>query len=144
MYSVLILWAPDTAENRRVVDAVSRAFDEEKNPAVSKTVSASTIADITASDIVIFGTEKVGSAEVPPDYSECLRVFKGIALAGRTAAFFSLGPEKATTRLRRALKDTEITQRDEDPLFAESRPGEIADWARRVLAAHRDMKNARA
>jgi len=144
MYSVLILWAPDTADNRKVVDAVSRAFDELKTPHTTKRVSDATVADLTASDIVLFGVEKAGPAELPPDFAECLRVFKGITLAGRTAGFFSMGAERATGRLRRALKETEIAQRDEDPLFSDGRLNDVTEWARKLLTWHREQKNGRA
>jgi hypothetical protein len=143
MYTVLILWAPDSADNRKVVEAVSRAFDELKTSPTAKRVSESTAADMTGSDIVLFGVEKAGTAELPADFTDCLRVFKGITLAGRTAGFFSMGNERATARLRRALKDTEITQRDDDPLFADGKTAEIAEWARRLVAGHREMKNGR-
>ncbi len=144
MYSVLILWAPDTADNRRIIDAVSRAFNDLKTSPAAKRVSDITVADMTASDIVLFGVEKAGAAELPPDFAECLRVFKGISLAGRTAGFFSMGAEKATARLRRALKETEITLRDDDPLFSDGRLNEVSEWARKLLTGHREMKNGRA
>jgi flavodoxin len=143
MYSVLILWAPESADNRRTVDAVSRVFDELKASTRARHAKDATVADLTASDIVLFGVEKAGGAEIPPDFSEWLRVFKGITLAGRTAGFFSMGSERATARLRRALKDTEIAQRDDDPVFAESKQAEIAEWARGLISAHREMKNGR-
>ncbi len=143
MYSVLILWAPDTTENRKIVDAVARVFDELKARSTTKRAAEATIADITASEIVLFGVEKAGASELPSDFSEWLRVFKGISLAGRTAGFFSMGGEKATARLRRVLKDTEIAQRDDDPLFADLRQPDMADWARKLISAHREMKNGR-
>ena len=92
-----------------IVDAISRVFDELKTTTVVKPASEATIADVTGADIVLFGVEKPGSADVPPEYSEWIRVFKGITLAGRTAGFFSMGSGKATARLRKALKDTEIS-----------------------------------
>jgi hypothetical protein len=143
MYSVLILWAPDSAENRRTVEAVSRALEELKTSPTAKRVSDSTVADLTATDIVLFGVEKTGAAELPPDYNDCLRVFKGITLAGRTAGFFSLGNEKATARLRRALKDTEIAQADDDPVFVDGKLHEVPEWARKLVNGHREMRNGR-
>ena len=143
MYSVLILWAPDSTENRRIVDAVSRVFDELKTTTVVKLAAEATIADVSATEIVLFGVEKSGSAELPPEYTEWVRVFKGITLAGRTAGFFSMGSEKATARLRKALKDTEIAQRDHDPLFVDSRQADMSEWARKLVSGHREMKNGR-
>jgi flavodoxin len=143
MYSVLILWAPDSTENRRIVDAISHVFDELKTTTVVKPAAEATIADVNASEIVLFGVEKSGSAELPPEYSEWVRVFKGITLAGRTAGFFSMGGERATARLRKALKDTEIAQRDDDPLFVDSRQVDMSEWARKLVTGHREMKNGR-
>ncbi len=143
MYSVLILWAPDTTENRRIVDAVSRVFDELKVSPRVKHAKEATVADVTAADIILFGAEKTGPGELPPDYAEWLRVLRGITLAGRTAGLFSLGVEKATARLRRALKETEVSLGEEDPVFSDSKQAEMADWARRLVGAHRELKNGR-
>ena len=147
MYNVLILWAPDTAENRKLVDAVARALEQAKVALLVKVAAEATIADVNAADIIVFGVQKAGGLDVPPEFSEFLRIFKGVALAGRTAGFFSMGAEKATTRLRKVLKDTEISQSDEDPLFADQKPGtpaSVLEWSRRLIAAHQEMQNARA
>jgi len=147
MYSVLILWAPESTENRRIVEAIARAFDESKITPLVKKVAESSIADINAADIVVFGTQKTGNGDVPSEYSELLRVFKGITLAGRTAAFFSMGPEKCTTKLRKSLKDTEIAQIDDDPLFTDQRDGvppDMVEWVRRLVTAHQELSYARA
>jgi hypothetical protein len=147
MYNVLILWAPDTSENHRIVDMVARAFEDSKIvPRVKKAAEANT-ADINGSEVVIFGVQKAGAAEVPPEYTELVRSFKGVTFAGRTAGFFSTGPEKSTAKLRKALKDTEIAQTEDDPLFADQKDGvasEVAEWARRIVAAHQELKYVRA
>ena len=142
MHRVLVLWAPDTAESRKVVDVVSIALGAAKVAPLVKKAAEATIADITASEIVVFGTQKIGITEVPPDYSEYLRAFSGITLAGRTAGFFSVGQERATARLRKALKETEITQIEDDPLFQDpDRDGEeIAAWMRRIVKFHQERK----
>lgn len=147
MHNVLVLWAPDTPENRRVVDAVTAAFSDAKLLPLVKKATDATAADLTAADIVVFGAQKPGNADISPDYNECIRFFRGITLAGRTAGFFSMGSEKAAARLRKALKDTEITQSDEDPLFSDHSHGkspEMSDWVRKLLGAHQEIHNARA
>lgn len=146
MHNVLILWAPDTPENRRVVDAVTAAFSDAKLLPLVKRAADATAADLTAADIVVFGAQKPGNADISPDYNECIRFFRGITLAGRTAGFFSTGSEKAAARLRKALKDTEITQSEEEPLFADRKQGpspEISDWVRRIVGTHQEIHNAR-
>jgi flavodoxin len=147
MYKVLVLWAPDTAENRKLVDAVGRALEQAKATIVIKSASEATIADVNASDIVVFGAQKPSSADVPSEFSEFLRIFKGVTLAGRTAGFFSMGTEKATSRLRKALKDTEITQSDDDPLFSDQKQGaapSAIEWSERLVVTHQEMQHARA
>ena len=151
MHNVLILWAPDTPENHRVVEAVTRAFSDAKlSPKAIRAADASA-ADLTAADIVVFGAQKTGNADIPPDYNECMRFFRGITLAGRIAGFYSTGSEKAgsekaAARLRKALKDTEITQSDEEPLFVEGKQGtfpQMSNWVRRIVGTHQEMHNAR-
>ena len=147
MYNVVVLWAPDSADNRRIVETVGRAFEQMKVALTVKTAADATIADVTAADIVVLGAQKIGSAEAPAEFAELLRIFKGITLAGRTAGFFSMGADRATVRLRRALKETEIAQAEEDPLFADGKPGAsgpVAEWAHHLIAVHQELKNARA
>jgi flavodoxin len=146
MHSVLILWAPDTAENRKVVDAVSSVFDDAKVTFLTRKVSEATIADLTTAEIIIFGTQKTSNGDLPSEYFECVRIFKGMTLAGRTAAFFSMGTERASARLRKALKDTEIAQVEEDPVFSDQKPGkssEMNEWVRKLVAFHQELQHVR-
>ena len=147
MFNVLVLWAPDTAENRKIVDSVARALEQAKVTLTVKSAPEATIAEVNAADIVVFGVQKPASTDVPLEFSELLRIFKGITLAGRTAGFFSMGAEKATSRLRKALKDTEIIQFEEDPLFSDQKPGSspaVNEWAEKLIGAHKEMHHARA
>jgi flavodoxin len=146
MYNVLILWAPDTAENRRIVEAVAGAFNDNKTTTSVKKATEAIVADVTRSDIIVFGTQKTGNGDLPAEFSECLRYFKGINLAGRTTGLFSMGTEKATARLRKALKETDITQLDDDPLFTDQKPGkpvEVVEWAKKLVQLHQELHNAR-
>jgi hypothetical protein len=102
---------------------------------------------VTVADILVFGVQKTAPNEVPAEFSEFLRIFKGITLAGRTAGLFSMGPEKATSRMRKALKDTEINVSDEDPLFNDQKPGtslSLTEWAEKLIGAHQELQHARA
>ena len=146
MHSVLILWAPDTAENRKIVDAVSSAFDDAKVTFLARKATETTIADLTAAQIIVFGTQKMSNGDLPADYAECVRVFKGMTLAGRTAGFFSIGTERASARLRKALKDTEITQIDDDPVFSDQKSGksqEMTEWVRKLVGFHQELQHVR-
>jgi len=147
MYNVLVLWAPDTAENRKVVDAVGQALEQAKVTLAVKGATDATIADVSAADIVVFGAQKSASADVPSEFSDFLRIFKGITLAGRTAGFFSMGAEKATGRLRKALKETEINMSEDDPIFGDQKQGpstSVTEWSERLIATHQELQHARA
>jgi len=147
MFNVLVLWEPDTAENRKIVDSVARALEHAKVTLAVKSAPEATIAEVNAADIVVFGVQKTPSTDVPAEFSELLRIFKGISLAGRTAGFFSMGAEKATGRLRKALRDTEILQFEEDPLFSDQKLGSslsVIGWSEKLVGAHQEMHHARA
>jgi len=146
MYNVVVLWAPDSADNRRTVEMVARALEQAKVALVMKNASEATIADLTAADIVVLGAQKVSAGDAPVEYADLLRIFRGITLAGRTAGFFSMGTDKATVRLRKALKETEIAQLEDDPLFSDQKqgaPSSAAEWAQKLIGAHQEMQNAR-
>jgi flavodoxin len=146
MYNVVVLWAPDSADNRRIVEMVARALEQRKVALRMKNASEATIADLTAADIVVFGAQKVPAGDAPVEYADLLRIFRGITLAGRTAGFFSMGTDKATVRLRKALKETEITQLEDDPLFSDQKQGappSVTEWAQKLIGAHQEMQNAR-
>ena len=146
MYNVVVLWAPDSADNRRIVDMVARALEQTKVTLRMKNASEATISDLTAADILVFGAQKVPTGDAPSEYADLLRIFRGITFAGRTAGFFSMGTDKATVRLRRALKETEIQQLEDDPLFTDQKPGaqpSVTEWAQRLVGTHQEMQHAR-
>ena len=146
MYNVLILWAPDSAETRKVAESVRAAFNEGKYKTKLKKADESSIVDVAAADVVIFGLQKSGAAEVPSEYSELMRIFKGVNLAGRAAGVFSVGTEKASTKVKKSLKDTEIALFEEDPLFPSEKPEKtqgISDWARKLAGFFQEVRSAR-
>jgi flavodoxin len=146
MYNVLILWAPDSAETRKVAESVRAAFNEGRFKTTLKKADESSIVDVAAADVVIFGLQKAGAAEVPPEYSELLRVFKGVILAGRAAGVFSVGTEKASAKIKKSLKDTEVALFEEDPLFPNDKPGkaaDVGDWARKLAGFFQEVRSAR-
>jgi len=145
MHSVLITYAPDTAENRKTVDLVRGAFAALHHRVSVKKALDSHIPDIADSDLVIFGMQKTSTGEPHADFAELARAFKGVNLAGRAAGFFSFGTEKATSRMRRMLKDSDISQSEDDPAFPEKgpKPTEIEDWVKKVSQFLQAVKDAR-
>jgi hypothetical protein len=129
MQQVFITFAPDTAEARRIVDEVKASFEGSEAHVVVKPASQSSIQDIQPADLVLFGAGRT-DAEVPADYAELLRVFAGCNLAGKAAAFFPLGSSRASAALRRALKPTEISVLDAEPVTGDKAGRtEVHDWA---------------
>ncbi len=146
MYNVLILWAPDSAETRKVVEVVRAAFNEGKYKTTVKKADESSIVDIAAADVVIFGLQKSSAAELPPEYSDLMRVFKGVTLAGRAAGVFSVGTDKASAKMRKSLKDTEVAIFEEDPLFSNEKSekvSEVTEWARKLAGFFQEVRGAR-
>ena len=146
MYNVLILWAPDAAETRRIVEAVRASFNDGSFKTTAKKAIESSIMDIVAADMVIFGVRKSGAAEVPPEFSDLMRIFRGVTLAGRTAGVFSTGSEKASSRIRKSLKDTEIELFEEDPLFPDDKTDalpEVGEWAKKLAGFFQEVRAAR-
>ena len=147
MHNLFITYAPDTAETRRVVDQVRAAFDTAAFTVSAKSAASSLVPDLANADLLIFGLQKTGGSETPAEFSELVRSLKGANLAGRAAASFSFGSEKASARLRKALRDTGVSLSEEDPVFGDQRPArqaDIAEWARKVAAFFADVRRARA
>ncbi len=146
MYNVLILWAPDSSETRTIVESLRSAFNEGRFTTTAKKAVESSIVDIAAADLVIFGLQKSGPSEVPPEFSELMRVFKGVTLAGRAAGVFSVGMEKASAKMRKSLKDTEVSLFEEDPLFSHEKPekiSEASEWAKKLAGFFQEVRSAR-
>ena len=88
MYNVLVLWAPDTAENRKLVDAAARALEQAKVTLVVKSAAEATIADVNGADIIVFGAR----SDPPPTCLSSSLNSSGYSRAllspGRTAGSF--------------------------------------------------------
>jgi len=146
MYNVLILWAPDSTETRKIVESMRAAFNEGRFKTTAKKAAESSIVDIAAADLVIFGLQKSGASEVPPEYSDLMRIFKGVTLAGRAAGVFSVGSEKASARIRKSLKDTEVALFDDDPLFSDQGQGTasgVGEWAKKLEGFFQEVRSTR-
>ena len=145
MIKLSILFAPDSTENRKAVEEIASALDAARFAVTVKKAAESIISDITGADVILFGVQKTDSSEVQEEFRELARIFKGINLAGRTAAFFNFGQDKAASALRKSLKSSDILLADPEISLAEkspSRQSEIKEWVRQVLAFHQEGRNA--
>jgi flavodoxin len=145
MIKVSILYAPDSADNKKAVEEMSSALETDRCAVSVRKAVEAIVADVTGADIVIFGLQKADSSDVQEEFKELARIFKGINLAGKTAAFFSFGQEKAAAGLKKALKSTDISLADPELLLPEkgaSRQADVKEWARRVISVHQERLNA--
>jgi flavodoxin len=146
MQSVFLTHAPDTADARKIIELVRAAFEAASFAVVAKPAASAGMPDLAGADVVVFGLQKTGSADAPEELSELLRSLKGVNLAGRAVGFFSLGPDKASARLRKVLRDTEAALSEEEPGFGDARPTRQADmesWVKKLAALLRDLRRAR-
>lgn len=146
MHNVFITYAPDTPDAKKIVDQVRAAFDATAFTVSAKSAAQSLVPDLANADIIVFGLQKTGGGDMPAELTELARSLKGANLAGRAAAFFSFGLEKATARLRKVLRDTDVSLSEEDPVFGDqrtARQADLAEWARKVESFFADVRRAR-
>ena len=89
--------------------------------------SAVSIQEVLAADCYIFAVVKADS----PVWKELRRLFKGINLAGRRAAFFTEEAAEAAL-LRLAFKDASLSVSDPDLVVQKN--AAVAAWVLRALA----------
>lgn len=140
MQQVFVTFAPDTPDARRLADEVKAAFEGPEMAVAVKPAGQSSILDIEPADLVLLGAGRT-EADFPPDYAELVRVFACCNLAGKAAAFFAVGPVRASAALRRALKPTEISMLDEEP--AGGGRAELRDWAAVVKEFLKGVRDGR-
>ncbi|MFH2114041.1 MAG: hypothetical protein ABIJ86_06005 [Spirochaetota bacterium] len=85
------------------------------------------IQEILAADCYLFGVGMAGSAA----WKELRRLFRGINLAGRQAAFFT-GDIRESAKLREAFQDAGLSVSHQDLLVEEC--VDVPAWVRRALA----------
>ncbi len=93
-----------------------------------RAASSVSIPDILATKFYFFGAEHPNS----PSYGEVARVFMGISLAGRTAAYFGASAS-ALASLKKMAADTDL--KTVGPDLVEGKPGQtsVVDWLGRIL-----------
>jgi hypothetical protein len=85
------------------------------------------IQEVLAADCYLFAVDKADS----PVWKELKRLFKGINLAGRRAAFLT-GNIRESAILRQAFKDAGLLVSDPDLVVRKD--ADLPVWARRALA----------
>jgi flavodoxin len=146
MENLLILYGPDSATNKAIVDEVKNAFAAADFSSKVKAASESSIVDIASADVILFGSEKTGGLVVPKDYAALARMCRGANLAGKCAGFFALGTDKPSSELRAALEKSDISILNGEAAFSErenDRKSKISEWVREISRSCREIRNAR-
>lgn len=136
MTRIIILYAPDDPAMRKISDQVQKAFDKKQYHITIKNAQRSSIAEIAASQAVIFGSRGNSAVPIHSDYQELVRAFSGVNLAGKSAAIVMEKETETFMEFSAVLKDSEISIFDE-PLFLtvqHSENTEIARWVKKYCA----------
>ncbi len=93
-----------------------------------RAASAVTVSEVLASRLYVFGARTPDA----PSYAELRRLFRGINLAGRRAAFFRSPDSDGIQGLKNSLKDTDISLHGQD-LDVASGSAAVAAWFKAAL-----------
>jgi flavorubredoxin len=125
---VLVLFEDGRPEIERVARAIAERLESAGRAVAVREASASTIPEVLAAGLFVLGAESSES----PSFGEIARVFKGINLAGRKAAFFGASGA-AIARLKALCADTDVTVAHADLVGRHIEPSVIAAWLRGII-----------
>lgn len=139
MYRLTILYAPEDEEYAGPAKQLGNAFSELGLDVVVKAAKNAGISDILAADIVIFGSS-VLKPYLHPHFTEMVRAFKGINLAGKCAGFLSYSGNNAPKLFRKALRDTDIYEFRRDLIInsGSTKPDELTKWAKELFKRYEE------
>jgi flavodoxin len=142
MIRVIILYAPDEKNTSDAVNNIKDAFKNKKCRIEAKAAKNSSIPDIAASEIVIFGSKDAGKKTIHSDFSEIARALKGINLAGRIAGIFSFGRENMLPVFKKILEDSDITVYEKNLIIEDGKnnPAIISEWVNNIIKTYEGRK----
>jgi hypothetical protein len=126
---ILVLFEDGKPEIERQARAISERLLEQGRDVALSSASGVSVSDLLAAGFYLLGADAPSSSA----YAELARIFKGLNLAGRKAAFF--GSSGATVAwLRGICADTEITVAHAD-LVGRPDQSALAVWLKGVAAS---------
>lgn len=140
-----ILHAPSDGPVSAVVKALAAAFDKRTFKISTHPAASSDISAINAADVVVLVDTPRAGGKVHPEYTEYVRAFKGINLAGRVIGLVLVGGGATKSGFKSALKDAAVRIHDKD-LLVESGPPpatKLSAWAGGLTADYRQLVQAR-
>jgi hypothetical protein len=125
----LVLFEDGKPDIEREARLIAERLQEQGREVSVKGASSVGISELLAAELYLFGADSPAS----PAYAELARVFKGVNLAGRKAAFF--GSSGATVAwLRGICADTEVTASHSDFVGRPESPA-FAAWLKGVVTS---------
>jgi hypothetical protein len=125
----LILFEDGKPEIERQARAIAERLEEQGREVTVKGASSVGISEILAAGLYLLGADSPASEA----YAELARVFKGMNLVGRKAAFFG-SSGAAVAWLRGLCADTEVAVAHSD-FIGRPEPPALAAWLKGVLAS---------
>ena len=124
----LVLFEDGVPAIERTARAIAARLGEQGCEVAITSASAVSISELLGAGFLFLGADAPGSAA----YGELARIFKGVNLAGRRAAFFG-SSGAAVAWLRGICADTEITAAHSD-LVGRADQSAAAAWLKAVAA----------
>jgi hypothetical protein len=125
----LVLFEDGKPEIERQARAIAERLGGQGREVAVSSASSVSVSDLLAAGLYLLGADSPAA----PAYAELARIFKGVNLAGRKAAFF--GSTGATVAwLRGICADTEVTAAHSD-LVGRFEQGALAAWLKAVSAS---------
>ncbi len=105
---VALAFSPSSNEMKDLAEILARQFDTNMYETRVMPAEKIHIPDITASSLLVFGSNETGKAFQEGGFKELSRAFTGISLAGRSVLLFSYDSPDAVKELEAVIKDTEL------------------------------------
>ena len=94
---------------KKCAELLRKAFDRKAFTATAQSASSSHLSDVAAARAVILGSATEEDTPVHADFTELVRAFSGVNLAGRCAAFFAEKASETAGAFAAALSDSDIS-----------------------------------
>ena len=147
MFNVAIIYAPEDEDIHEFAQQIHSEFKKSDFKATLKKANKASIPDIAAADIVVFGSKEQKKYPIHNDFSQLIRSFSGVNLAGRAAAFFILENSDTLAEFKKVLNDSDI-QFFNPPLYIKKEKQKanakaISQWVKKIYKSYKELMRGR-
>jgi flavodoxin len=146
MYRAAIIYAPGEARMLDIVGRLEDCLQRQSFEVICKEAGQAHMPDLTAADLFLLGSLPEAKGAIHADFSEMVRAFEGITLAGRVAGCFSVDSEATLKAFGEVLKDSELSLGNNNYLNipdAESGRADLQGWIAALVEQLKDIKGGR-